>query len=220
VLDTVTLTLKLAAITTLILLLISIPLGAWLAFNKRWYKEIINTLVALPLVLPPTVIGFYLLIMLSPVSGVGQFLQNQLDLRLVFTFEGLVLGSVVYSLPFVVQPIKNAFESMGSDPLEIAATLGASPIDRFVTVAIPLARAGILTGAVLGFAHTLGEFGLVMMIGGNIPNETRVLSLAIYDHVEALEWDKAHILSFGMLIGAFILILTMNLIDRKLRWAK
>jgi molybdate transport system permease protein len=154
VLDTVTLTLKLAAITTLILLLISIPLGAWLAFNKRWYKEIINTLVALPLVLPPTVIGFYLLIMLSPVSGVGQFLQNQLDLRLVFTFEGLVLGSVVYSLPFVVQPIKNAFESMGSDPLEIAATLGASPIDRFVTVAIPLARAGILTGAVLGFAHT------------------------------------------------------------------
>jgi molybdate transport system permease protein len=220
VLDTVLLTLHLATLTTVILLIIGIPLGAWLAFNHRWYKEIINTLVALPLVLPPTVLGFYLLILLSPTSGVGHFLLEHFDLRLVFTFEGLVLGSVIYSLPFVVQPIKNAFESMGAAPLEMAATLGASKLDRFMTVGVPLARAGILTGAVLGFAHTLGEFGLVMMIGGNIPNETRVLSMAIYDHVEALEWEQAHRLSLGMLIGAFVLILTMNLIDRKLRWQK
>jgi molybdate transport system permease protein len=220
VLDTVFLTLQLATVTTFFLLIIGIPLGAWLAFNKRWYKEIVNTLVALPLVLPPTVIGFYLLISFSPSAPVGRFLSEHLDLRLVFTFEGLVLGSVIYSLPFVVQPIKNAFEAMGSDPIDMAATLGASPLDRFCTVAIPLARAGILSGAVLGFAHTLGEFGLVMMIGGNIPNETQVLSMAIYNHVEALEWDKAHLLSLGMLMGAFALILTMNLIDRKLKWTQ
>lgn len=216
--EAILLTLKLATLTTLILLLVGTPLAWWLARNRTWYKEIINTLVALPLVLPPTVLGFYLLIAMSPRNGPGHFLQETFGITLPFTFAGLVVGSVIYSLPFVVQPIRNAFEAIGDLPLEVAATLRASPLDRFLTVALPLARSGFLSGAVLGFAHTVGEFGVVLMIGGNLPGETKVLSIAIYDHVESLEWGQAHLLSGGMLAGSFVLILMMSLIER--RWGK
>lgn len=216
--EAILLTVQLAAITTLILLLIGSPLAWWLARNRTWYKEIINTLVALPLVLPPTVLGFYLLLAMSPQNAFGGFLKQHFDITLPFTFEGLVIGSVIYSLPFVVQPIRNAFEAIGNAPMEVAATLRASPLDRFFTVALPLARPGFLSGAVLGFAHTVGEFGVVLMIGGNLPGETKVLSIAIYDHVESLEWTEAHILSGGMLVSSFILIFLMILIEK--RWGK
>ncbi|MBT00362.1 MAG: molybdate ABC transporter permease subunit [Oceanospirillaceae bacterium] len=216
--EAIFLTLKLAALTTLILLLVGTPLAWWLSRNRVWWKEIINAMVALPLVLPPTVLGFYLLLAMSPQNAPGGFLKEHFDITLPFTFEGLVIGSVIYSLPFVVQPIRNAFEAIGSQPLEVAATLRASPLDRFLTVALPLARPGFLTGAVLGFAHTVGEFGVVLMIGGNLPGETKVLSIAIYDHVESLEWTQAHILSGGMLVGSFALIFTMMLIEK--RWGR
>ena len=205
------LSLELAAVTTAILLLIGTPIAWWLARSAARWKEAVATVVALPLVLPPTVLGFYLLIALGP-SGLG----GALGLRtLAFTFEGLVIGSVFYSLPFVVQPIRNAFEAFGQRPLEVAATLRASPRDAFWTVAVPLARPGFLTGAVLGFAHTVGEFGVVLMIGGNIPGETKVLSVAIYDYVETLHWTEAHILSAGMLVFAFCVILAMTLIEKR-----
>lgn len=210
------LTLKLALLTTTILLLIGTPLAWWLARSRAWWKEAVATVVALPLVLPPTVLGFYLLMLLGP-NGPGGWLASSWGGRsLAFTFEGLVIGSVLYSMPFVVQPIRNAFESFGDRPLEAAATLRASPLDRFFTVAVPLARRGFLTGAVLGFAHTMGEFGVVLMIGGNIPDKTRVLSVAILDYVETLQWTEAHWLSGGMLVFSFAVILTMMVLEKRI----
>lgn len=210
------LTLKLASIVTVLLLLIGVPVAWWLARTRAWWKEVVATVVALPLVLPPTVLGFYLLMAMGPQGPVGRLYASWFGSSLTFSFEGLVVGSVIYSLPFVVQPIRNAFEAFGDAPLEAAATLGASPLDRFFTVALPLARPGLLTGATLGFAHTIGEFGVVLMIGGNIPGETKVLSVAIYDYVETLEWDKANVLAAGMLAFSFVVILATTLIEK--RW--
>jgi molybdate transport system permease protein len=211
--------LELAAITTTLLLIVGTPIAWWLARSKAVWKEAVAAVVALPLVLPPTVLGFYLLIFLGP-DGPGGFLASFWGARtLAFTFEGLVIGSVIYSMPFVVQPIRNAFEAFGDRPLEAAATLRASPWDAFFSVALPLARPGIMTGAVLGFAHTVGEFGVVLMIGGNIPGKTKVLSIAIFDYVETLQWTPAHILSAGMLIFSFCVILTMMLLEKRLRRA-
>jgi molybdate transport system permease protein len=215
--ETILLTLKLATVTTLVLLLFGTPVAWWLARSNAWWKEAIGAIVALPLVLPPTVLGFYLLLALGPNSPLGQLAIAIFGHALPFTFLGLVIGSVIYSMPFVVQPIRNAFEAMGEQPLETAATLRASPLDTFFTIALPLARPGLITGTVLGFAHTVGEFGVVLMIGGNIPGETRVLSIAIFDHVEALEWGQAHILSGGLLVFSFLVILAMMMTDRKLR---
>ncbi len=208
-LQPVWLTLRLATITTVLLLCLATPLAWWLA-NTRWrYRQVINALVALPLVLPPTVLGFYLLLLLGPRGWVGQITESLGIGVLPFTFSGLVIASVIYSLPFAVQPIQNAFVAIGRRPLEVAATLRASPWDRFVSVALPLAKPGLLTGAVLGFAHTLGEFGVVLMIGGNIPGQTQVLSVAIFDHVEAYEYAAAHVLAAGMLGFSFIVLLTL-----------
>jgi len=215
--EPIILTLKLATLTTLILLILGTPLAWWLTRTSAWWKEAVGAIVALPLVLPPTVLGFYLLIALGPDSPLGQLATSIFGHALPFSFAGLVVGSVVYSLPFVVQPVRNAFEAIGNKPLEAAATLRASPLDTFFNVALPLARPGLLTGAVLGFAHTVGEFGVVLMIGGNIPGETKVLSIAIYDHVESLEWTQAHILSGGMLGFSFIVILIMMVLEKRLR---
>ncbi len=210
------LTLKLAALSTALLLLLGTPLAWWLANTRCRCREWISAVVALPLVLPPTVLGFYLLLMLGPEGPLGR-LTDSLGLgTLPFTFAGLVVGSVIYSLPFVVQPVRNSFEAMGPRPMEVAATLRASPPAAFFTVALPLARPGLLTGAVLGFAHTVGEFGVVLMIGGNIPGETKVLSVAIYDHVESLEWAQAHWLAGGMLVFSFIVVLAMYRFERRL----
>ncbi len=211
------LTLKLASLTTAILLIVATPIAWWLARTHAWYKQIIAALVALPLVLPPTVLGFYLLILLGPKGVVGEITQTLGLGTLPFTFAGLVLASVIYSLPFAVQPLHNAFESLGKRPLEVAATLRASPLDRFLSVAIPLARLGFLTAAVLGFAHTVGEFGVVLMIGGNIPGETKVLSVAIYDHVESLEYTQAHWLAGGMMVFSFLVLLTLYLVNGRLQ---
>ncbi len=218
--EPIVLTLKLASLTTLILLVLGTPLAWWLARSQAWWKEGIGAVVALPLVLPPTVLGFYLLIALGPNSPLGQFATSLFGHALPFSFAGLVVGSVIYSLPFVVQPVRNAFEAIGDKPLEAAATLRASPLDTFFSVALPLARPGLLTGAVLGFAHTVGEFGVVLMIGGNIPGETKVLSIAIYDYVESLEWTQAHILSGGMLVFSFLVILIMMVLEKRLRRAR
>ena len=216
-LDIIGLTLALAGVSTAILLAIGTPIAWWLARSRARWKEGVAALVALPLVLPPTVLGFYLLIALGP-NGPGGWLAALGGGRtLAFTFEGLVVGSVIYSLPFAVQPIRSAFEAFGERPLEVAATLGARPWDVFWSVALPLARPGLLTGAVLGFAHTVGEFGVVLMIGGNIPGETRVLSVAIYDYVESLRWAQAHLLAGGMLAFAFAVILTTMLLERRRR---
>ena len=213
------LTIELAAITTVLLVVVGTPVAWWLARSKAWWKEGVATIVALPLVLPPTVLGFYLLVTLGP-SGPGGALASLWGARtLAFTFEGLVIGSVVYSMPFVVQPIRNAFEAMGDRPLEVAATLRASPFRAFWTVAVPLALPGFLTGAVLGFAHTVGEFGVVLMIGGNIPGVTKVLSVAIYDYVETSRWREANILAGGMVVFAFAVILAMTLIEKRARQA-
>jgi molybdate transport system permease protein len=203
------LTVKLAAATTAILLLAGTPLAWWLARTRSPLKGAIGALVALPLVLPPTVLGFYLLVALGP-AGPGGALTQALGLGLLpFTFAGLVVASVLYSLPFVVQPLQTAFESVGERPLEAAATLGADPWDRFFTVVMPLARRGFLSAAVLGFAHTVGEFGVVLMIGGNIPGQTKVLSVTLYDHVEALEYAPAHWLAGGMLAFSFLVLLVV-----------
>ena len=215
----VRLTIELAAVTTLLLIAVGTPVSWWLARSKAWWKEGVATVVALPLVLPPTVLGFYMLLMLGP-NGPGGALAGLWGARtLAFTFEGLVIGSVLYSLPFVVQPIRNAFEAMGDRPLEVAATLRASPRRVFWTVAVPLAMPGFLTGAVLGFAHTVGEFGVVLMIGGNIPGQTKVLSVAIYDYVETSRWREANILAAGMVAFAFAVILAMTLIEKRARAA-
>jgi molybdate transport system permease protein len=210
------LTLALASITTFLLLAVGTPIAWWLARSKASWKEAIAAVLSLPLVLPPTVLGFYLLLALGP-NGPGGWIGGFFGLRtLAFTFEALVIGSVLYSMPFVVQPIRNAFEAFGDRPLEVAATLRATPWDVFWTVAIPLARPGFMTGAVLGFAHTVGEFGVVLMIGGNIPNRTKVLSVAIYDYVESLQWAQAHILAAGMLIFSFVVILSMKLLEKRI----
>lgn len=210
------LTLKLAGITTLLLMIIGTPIAWWLARTRHWLRQPVFAVVALPLVLPPTVLGFYLLMMLGPDGFIGQ-LTEQLGIgTLPFTFEGLVLASIIYSLPFTVQPLQNAFASLNERMLEAAATLRASPWDSFFTIAVPLARPGFLTAAVLTFAHTIGEFGVVLMIGGNIPGETRVLSVAIYDHVEALEYSQAHWLAGGMLLFAFLVLVGLHAINGRL----
>jgi len=212
----VIITVKLAALTTLALMIVGIPIVWWLARTRHWLKKPIASLVALPLVLPPTVLGFYLLILMGPNGPVGQFTQLLGLGTLPFTFAGLVVASVCYSLPFVVQPLQNAFEALGERPMEVAATLRASPLDRFMTVAVPLARPGFLTAAVLVFAHTVGEFGVVLMIGGNIPGETKVLSVAIYDHVETLEYGQTHLLAGGMLLFSFLVLLILHFANGRL----
>lgn len=209
-------TLKLASLTTVLLLLLGTPLAWWLARTQHWLKHPIAAIVAMPLVLPPTVLGFYLLILLGPDGPVGQLTQWLGLGTLPFTFAGLVVASMCYSLPFVVQPLQNAFEALGNRPLEVAATLGASPFDRFITVAVPLSRSGFISAAVLCFAHTVGEFGVVLMIGGNIPGATRVLSVAIYDHVETLQYTQAHWLAGGMLLFSFMVLLSLYLINGRL----
>ena len=203
------LTLRLAATTTVLQLLLGTPLAWWLARTRSPLKGPLGALVALPLVLPPTVLGFYLLVALGPGGPVGE-LTRSLGLGVLpFTFAGLVVGSVIYSLPFVVQPLQAAFEALGERPLEVAATLGAGALDRFFSVAVPLARPGFVAATILGFAHTVGEFGVVLMIGGNIPGATRVLSVALYDHVEALEYAPAHWLAAGMLAFSFLVLLAV-----------
>jgi molybdate transport system permease protein len=208
-------TLKLAGITTVILIAFGTPLAWWLTHTRWRYKFLLEAMVALPLVLPPTVLGFYLLVALGSRGPIGGLMESIGGQAPAFTFTGLVIGSVVYSLPFVVQPLQNAFTAVGRRPLEVAATLRASPMDRFFSVAIPMARPGFLTAAVLGFAHSLGEFGVVLMIGGNIPGKTQVLSIAIYDHVEALEYAHAHLLAGGLLALSFILLIIIYALNRR-----
>ncbi|PZQ51259.1 MAG: molybdate ABC transporter permease subunit [Rhodovulum sulfidophilum] len=211
------LTIELAAVTTVILLLIGTPLAWWLARSKARWKEAVATLVALPLVLPPTVLGFYLLLFLGP-QGPGGWIASFWNGRtLAFTFEALVFASVISSMPFVVQPIRDAFEAIGDRPFEVTATLRAAPLDAFLTVALPLARPGFLTAAVLGFAHTVGEFGVVLMIGGAVPGETKVMSIAIYDFVETMRWREAHIMAGGMLAFSFLVILAMMMLGKRSR---
>jgi molybdate transport system permease protein len=216
-LDIVWLTLKLAATTTVALLIIATPLAWWLARSRGWWVEAVAAVVALPIVLPPTVLGFYLLLAMGPDSPLMAPLQALGVRTLAFTFEGLVIGSIVYSLPFAVQPLRNAFEAMGPRPMEAAATLGAGPLDAFFRVAAPLARPGFVVAAVLAFAHTLGEFGVVLMIGGGVPGETEVLSIEMFRLVEALEWEKAHLLAGGLVIFAFVTVLGLLVFDRRTR---
>ena len=210
-------TLKLAAVTTLVLLLLGTPLAWWLARSRWRFKFLLEAVVALPLVLPPTVLGFYLLVALGPHGPVGGLMESLGGRPLAFTFTGLVIGSVIYSMPFVVQPLQNSFAAIGRRPLEVAATLRASPLDRFFTVVVPMARPGFLTAAVLGFAHTVGEFGVVLMIGGNIPGSTQVLSIAIYDHVEGMEYSNAHWLSGGLLLASFLMLIGVYALNRRFR---
>ena len=215
----VLLTLQLASVTTVILLAVGTPIAWWLARSPHRWKEAVAAVVALPLVLPPTVLGFYLLIALGPNGPGGWFAGLFGGRSLAFTFTGLVIGSVCYSMPFVVQPIRDAFVAVGERPLDVAATLRAPPWDAFWSVAVPLARPGFISGAVLGFAHTVGEFGVVLMIGGNIPGRTRVLSVAVYEYVETMQWREAHLLAGGMLLFAFLVILSMRLLERRsMRW--
>ena len=207
-------TIKLALLSTAILIAIGTPLAWWLSQTKFKFKVIFEAIIAMPLILPPTVLGFYLLMTLgsnSPLAGVLEYFGGG---SIAFTFSGLVVGSVIYSLPFVVQPLQNSFSAVRIESLEVAATLGASNIDRFFTVAVPLARSGFVTAAVLGFAHTVGEFGVVLMIGGNIQGETGVLSIAIYDHVEAMEYSQAHLLAGGLLVASFVMLIFVYLFNR------
>jgi molybdate transport system permease protein len=209
------LTLKLASVTTVLLMLLCTPLAWWLAHTRSRWAGPIGAVVALPLVLPPTVIGFYLLVTMGPNGPIGQLTQSLGLGNLPFTFAGLVIGSLIYSTPFTVQPLQRAFEALGPRPMEAAASLGASPLDRFLTVAVPLARPGFITAAVLTFAHTVGEFGVVLMLGGNIPGVTRVVSVQIYDHVEAMEYGHAHLLAAGMVAFSFLVLLTLNWLQPK-----
>ncbi len=211
----VRLTAELAGLTTVLLLIVGTPLAWWLARTRSAAKPLVAAVVAMPLVLPPSVLGFYLLLLMGPNGPVGQLTQALGLGRLPFTFAGLVLASVLYSMPFVVQPLQQAFEAIPERALEAAATLRAGPWDRFATVALPLARPGFLTAAVLGFAHTVGEFGVVLMMGGNIPGQTRVLSVAIYEHVEATEFDAAHRLAAGMLVFALSVLLLLQWLNRR-----
>ena len=216
-LGAVWLTLRLASVTTVLLLLLGMPLAWWLARTRSRWRAAVGAVVALPIVLPPTVLGFYLLVAMGPKGPLGQLTQS-LGLGLLpFTFAGLVVASVLYSMPFAVQPLQQAFEAIGDGPLEAAATLRAGPWDRFFTVVLPLARPGVITAAVLAFAHTVGEFGVVLMIGGNIPDKTRVISVQIYDHVEALEYTQAHSLAAGMLVFSFVVLLALYTLNPRAR---
>lgn len=211
----ISVTLQLAAVSTATLLLLCTPLAWWLARTRSRLRPMVEALCALPLVLPPTVLGFYLLVCLGPNGPLGSIWEGLGGPRLVFSFPGLVIGSVVYSLPFVVQPLQNAFRAIGDRPLEVAASLGAGPLDRFFTVAVPMARPGFLTAATLGFAHTVGEFGVVLMIGGNVPGSTQVISIAIYDHVERLAYGRAHALAAGLLIFSFVALFAVYAWNRR-----
>ena len=213
------LSLELASLTTILLLLLATPIAWWLAYSKHPLKNMISALITLPLVLPPSVLGFYLLLMLGPNGPIGTFSQ-QIGLgALAFSFKGLVIASVIYSFPFAVQPIQNAFQNIGKKPLEVAATLGASPFDCFFSISLPMIRPGLITAAVLSFAHTIGEFGVILMIGGNIPGETKVLSVAIYDHVESMEFYQAHILSGGMILFSFVVLFLLYSINGRV-WSR
>jgi molybdate transport system permease protein len=213
-------TVTLAAVTTLCLLVLATPLAWWLSRKRNLFKDALTAIVALPVVLPPTVLGFYLLVAMGPQSPLMAWLHPFGIRTLNFSFAGLVIGSVIYSLPFAVQPIRNAFEMLGHRPLEVAATLGAGPFDRFFTVALPLARKGFLTAALLVFAHTVGEFGVVLMIGGAIPGKTEVVSIRIFQMVEQLDWAGAHRLAGGLMVFAFVVLLALLLIDRRLGQAE
>jgi molybdate transport system permease protein len=208
-------TLRLAGLTTVLLLVLATPIAWWLARSRSWWKEIVTAVATLPIILPPSVLGFYLLVAIAPQSPLMTLLHPFGIRTLAFTFEGLVIGSMVYSLPFAVQPIRNAFEAMGERPMEVAATLRASPIDAFLTVALPLARRGFLTAAILVFAHTIGEFGVVLMIGGSVPGKTEVISTRIYQLVESLQYGEAHRLAAGVVVFSFAALLALLLIDRR-----
>jgi len=212
----VVLTVQLASVTTALLLGVATPLAWWLSQTSSRWRAPILAFVTLPLVLPPTVLGFYLLVAMGPQGWLGQWTQAMGWGLLSFTFSGLVLGSMVFSLPFAVQPLQHSFEAMGRRPMEVAATLGASPLDAFFSVALPLARPGMVTAAILTFAHTVGEFGVVLMIGGNVPGQTRVVSTQIYGHVEAMEYTQAHALALGMLVFSFVVLLALAAVKR--RW--
>ena len=214
-LQAIGLTLRLAALTTALLLLIATPLAWWLASTRSRWRAAVSALVTLPLVLPPTVLGFYLLVLMGPDGWLGRLTQALGLGTLSFSFGGLLLGSIVFSLPFAVQPIQHAFEAMGPRPMEVAATLRARPLDAFFAVALPLAWPGLLTAAILSFAHTVGEFGVVLMIGGNIPGQTRVVSTQIYGHVEAMEYGPAHALAAGMVLLSFGVLLALALLRRR-----
>lgn len=209
------LTLELAALTTLVLLLLGTPLAWWLAHTRSRWKPVVEATTALPLVLPPTVLGFYLLVLLNPQAPLGRWWLTLTDTTLTFSFAGLVVASVIYSLPFTVQPLQAAFEAVGRRPLEVAATLRASPLDAFFTVATPMAARGYLTATVLTFAHTIGEFGVVLMVGGNIPGQTKVISIAIYEHVETINYPAAHTLSAGLLAFSFLVLLFVYVWNRR-----
>ncbi len=208
-------TVRLAAVTTVLLLILATPLAWWLARRRTWWKEVIAAVTSLPIVLPPTVLGFYLLIAMAPQSPLIHLLHPFGVRTLAFTFEGLVIGSMIYSLPFAVQPIRSAFEAMGERPMEVAATLRARPLDAFFTVALPMARRGFLGAAILVFAHTVGEFGVVLMIGGGVPGKTEVVSIRIYQLVESLQFDEAHRLAAGLIAFAFCVMLAMLLVERR-----
>lgn len=211
----IAITLRLALVSTAILLVLGTPLAWWLAHSRRRGRFLVEALVAMPLILPPTVLGFYLLIALGPNGPVGGLLEAMGGQSPAFSFTGLVIGSVFYSLPFVVQPLQMAFGQISRSSLDLAATLRASPLDRFLTVVLPLSRTGFLTASVLGFAHTVGEFGVVLMIGGNIPGQTQVVSIAIYDHVEALDYASAHWLAGGLLVFAFVMLMSVYAFNRR-----
>lgn len=213
-LSAILLTIKLATTVTIILLIVGTPIAWWLARTRSWLKGPVSAVVALPLVLPPTVLGFYFLIILGPNGPVGQFTESIGLGLLPFTFWGLVIASVFYSMPFVVQPIQNAMEALGDRPLEVAATLRAGPVDRFFSVVLPLSKTGFITAIILGFAHTVGEFGVVLMIGGNIPEVTQVVSVQIYDHVEALEYTEAHWLAGSMIVFSFVVLVALYSFNR------
>ncbi len=211
------LSLQLALVTTVVLLVLATPLARWLSLTRSRSKSLVQALVALPIVLPPTVIGFYLLVLLGPYGAIGRWWVELTGSTLTFSFTGLVIASCIYSLPFAVQPLQTAFESIGRDNVEAARTLGASRIDAFVSIVVPQAVHGFVAAFVLAFAHTLGEFGVVLMVGGNIPGETRVVSIAIFDHVESLDYAAAHQLSAILLIFAFVVLFSMFLVNRRLQ---